>query len=33
MGELGDYCFIDHAGQRIGAGLTDVAGWPIRWTN
>ena len=33
MGEMGDYCFIDHAGQRIGAVLTAGTGWPTRWTN
>ena len=30
MGEMGDYCFIDHAGQRIGAVMTAGAGWPTR---
>lgn len=32
MGEMGDYCFIDHAGQRIGAIMTAGAGWPTRWS-
>ncbi|QYE37084.1 VOC family protein (plasmid) [Polymorphobacter sp. PAMC 29334] len=32
MGEMGDYCFIDHAGQRIGAMMTAGAGWPTRST-
>lgn len=32
MGEMGEYCFIDHAGQRIGATMTAGAGWPTRWT-
>ena len=32
MGEMGDYCFVDHAGQRIGAMMTAGAGWPTRWT-
>ncbi len=32
MGEMGDYCFIDHAGQRIGAVFTAGAGWPTRWS-
>jgi uncharacterized protein len=31
MGEMGDYCFVDHAGQRIGAMMTAGAGWPTRW--
>ena len=26
MGEMGDYCFIDHAGERIGAMMTASAG-------
>jgi predicted enzyme related to lactoylglutathione lyase len=25
-------CFVDHAGQRIGAMMTAGAGWPTRWT-
>ena len=29
---MGDYCFVDHAGQRIGAMMTAGAGWPTRWT-
>ena len=32
MGEMGEYCFIDHAGQRIGAMMTAGAGWPTRST-
>jgi predicted enzyme related to lactoylglutathione lyase len=32
MGEMGDYCFIDHAGQRIGAMMTTGAGWTTRST-
>ena len=32
MGEMGDYCFIDHACQRIGAAMTAGANWPIRAT-
>lgn len=32
MGEMGDYCFVDHAGQRLGAMMTAGAGWPTRWT-
>jgi uncharacterized protein len=32
MGEMGDYCFVDHAGQRIGAIMTAGGGWPTRWT-
>jgi hypothetical protein len=32
MGEMGDYCFVDHAGKRIGAMMTAGAGWPTRWT-
>ena len=32
MGEMGDYCFIDHAGQRLGAVMTAGAGWPTRWS-
>lgn len=32
MGEMGSYCFIDHAGQRIGAMMTAGAGWPTRST-
>ena len=32
MGEMGDYCFVDHAGQRIGATVTAGAGLPTRWT-
>ncbi len=31
MGEMGDYCFVDHAGQRLGAVMTAMAGWPTRW--
>lgn len=31
MGEMGDYCFIDHAGQRIGAIMTAGKGAPMRW--
>ena len=30
MGEMGDYCFINHAGQRIGAMMTAGAGWTTR---
>ena len=32
MGAMGDYCFIDHAGQRIGAMMTAGAGWTTRST-
>lgn len=32
MGEMGEYCFIDHAGQRIGAMMTAGVGWPTRST-
>ena len=32
MGEMGDYCFVDHAGQRIGAVMTGGSGWPTRAT-
>jgi predicted enzyme related to lactoylglutathione lyase len=32
MGEMGDYCFVDHAGKRIGAMMTAGAGGPTRWT-
>ncbi|MDQ2735216.1 MAG: VOC family protein [Pseudomonadota bacterium] len=32
MGEMGDYCFVDHAGQRLGAVMTAASGWPTRWT-
>ena len=32
MGEMGEYCFIDHAGQRIGAVMTAGAGWSTRST-
>jgi predicted enzyme related to lactoylglutathione lyase len=32
MGEMGDYCFIDHASQRIGAMMTAGAGWTTRST-
>ena len=32
MGEMGEYCFIDHAGQRIGAIMTAGAGWTTRST-
>ena len=32
MGAMGDYCFIDHAGQRLGAVMTAGAGWPTRWS-
>jgi predicted enzyme related to lactoylglutathione lyase len=32
IGELGDYCFFNHAGQRTGAMMTADAGWPTRWT-
>ena len=32
MGEMGDYCFVDHAGQRLGAFMTAGAGWPTRWS-
>lgn len=32
IGEMGDYCFIDHAGQRIGAMMTAGAGWTTRST-
>ena len=30
MGEMGEYCFIDHAGHRIGAMMTAGAGWSTR---
>ena len=30
MGEVGDYCFIDQGGQRIGAIMTAADGWPKR---
>jgi predicted enzyme related to lactoylglutathione lyase len=33
MGEMGDYCFVDHADQRIGAIMTADSGRPTRWTN
>jgi uncharacterized protein len=29
---MGDYCFVDHAGQRIGVIMTEGGGWPTRWT-
>ena len=29
---MGDYCFVDHAGQRVGAIMTAGGGWPTRWT-
>jgi uncharacterized protein len=32
MGEMGDYCFVDHASQRIGAMMTAGAGGPTRST-
>lgn len=32
MGEMGEYCFVDHAGQRIGAMMTAGAGWTTRST-
>ena len=32
MGEMGDYCFIEHRGERIGAVMTAGAGWPTRWS-
>ena len=32
MGEMGEYCFIDHDGQRFGATMTAGAGWPTRAT-
>ncbi len=32
MGEMGDYCFVDHAGQRLGAVMTAGASWPTRWS-
>jgi uncharacterized protein len=32
MGEMGNYCFIDHHGTRIGAAMTAGSGWPTRWT-
>ena len=32
MGDLGDYCFIDHAGQRIGAVMTAGNGFSPRWS-
>ncbi|MBO9097610.1 MULTISPECIES: VOC family protein [unclassified Rhizobium] len=32
MSEMGEYCFIDHAGHRIGAAMTAGAGWPTRWS-
>lgn len=32
MGEMGDYCFIDHSGRRLGAVMTAASGWPTRWT-
>ena len=32
MNAMSDYCFIDHAGKRIGATMTASPGWPTRWT-
>ena len=32
MGEMGHYCFVDQAGQRLGAVMTAGAGWPTRWS-
>ena len=32
MGEMGEYCFIDHADQWIGAMMTAGAGWTTRST-
>ncbi len=32
ISDMGDYCFIDHAGQRLGAAMTAGAGWPTRWS-
>jgi predicted enzyme related to lactoylglutathione lyase len=32
MGEMGEYCFIDHAGQRIGAMMTAGTAWTTRST-
>jgi predicted enzyme related to lactoylglutathione lyase len=32
MGEMGDYCFIDHHGTRIGAVMTSFGGSPTRWS-
>lgn len=31
MGPAGDYCFIDHAGTRIGAMMTAGQGFATRW--
>lgn len=31
MGDMGDYCFVDHHGTRLGAVMTAGAGWPTRW--
>lgn len=32
MGEMGEYAFIDHASQRIGAAMTAGSAWPTRWS-
>ena len=32
MGPMGDYQFIDHGGQRIGAMMQTNGEWPPRWT-
>ena len=32
MGEMGDYCFVDHAGQRLGAVITTGPNWPTPWS-
>ena len=32
MGEMGNYCFIDHGGLRIGAMLAVGAGSSMRWS-
>lgn len=32
MGEMGDYCFLDHHGTRIGAAMTTFGGSPTRWS-
>ena len=33
MGEMGDYCFIDHRGQRLGAVMTAPPGVPASLWN
>ena len=32
MGPMGDYQFIDHGGQRLGAMMQTQGDWPMRWT-